>query len=1151
MPATDRDQIRAIKTFPSLLKYLRDELGWRIDSDDIDELTFKYTPEELNISAEHAVAIEEIKQLRPLSTGQVWGIFFVKFKPKRLPVVMLRRILSHLVIKKRTGGRDADRKTWGMDDLIFISSYGQTDDRHMTFAHFTTDTSTGDLPTLKVLGWDDDDTPLRYDHVIATLKEKLRWPSDETDVDAWRKTWRSAFTLGHRQVIKTAKDLAMRLAVLAKRIHKRAHTVLKIETENGMLHKLHKAFQTALIRELTEDAFVDMYAQTIAYGLLTASIERKNPVPSVQTGIISKNIVDMVPVTNPFLKEMLSTFLTAGGRKTKLDFDELGVQDVVELLNDPDTHMEDILRDFGKRTMQEDPVIHFYQDFLNEYNHELRVQRGVFYTPQPVVSYIVRSVHELLQTEFGLEDGLASTITWEEFREKQKRTTNDTNSTNKEIKIPEGTDPNSYFVTILDPATGTATFLVEVIDIIHKTMMAKWKKAGATDGECLAKWNEYVPKCLLPRLFGYELMMAPYAIAHMKIGLKLTETGYQFNSDERVRIFLTNALEPPSDAGQQTLTGMFEALAHEAAAVNEVKQQQKFSVLIGNPPYAGHAANLSKNDDGTWNYIGKLLQDYYFIDGVPLGERNPKWLQDDYVKFVRLYQQTITITGVGVIGIITNHSFLDNPTFRGMRHSLLKSLSELRFIDLHGNFKKREISPDGTPDENVFDIQQGVALSFGILNSCGGCENIKHAHLYGQRSYKYDVLSKGKSKDISWRPVQCMPSFFLFLPQDTSTRKEYEEYLRIQDIMPANVLGFQSHRDDFAIAFQAEEIYLRISELRVKTLSNRELAHKYNIENNRDWQIESARAQVRYDKKWQEKIIPCSYRPFDRRACYFSTVAMDYPRKELISNVFQKKNICLGLGRQGIAVQDPIWSLISVSREPIDANIFRRGGINVFPLWLYPEDDSLSFSTKCRTNYSDIFLATLGGKLGIKNGIQGCLEELKAEIIFSYIYAVFHSIAYRTRYAEFLKIDFPRLPLTKSLPLFRSLGKIGAELVSLHLMESKILDDFITEYIGSRSPEVEKISYEKKTVWVDKDQSIGFKGVPENVWNFHIGGYQVCEKWLKDRKGRKLSAEDIRHYQRIVVALSETIRIMGEIDEVIEKHGGWPGAFVTGEAKEK
>jgi predicted helicase len=538
------------------------------------------------------------------------------------------------------------------------------------------------LPTLKVLGWNNLDTALRLDAVVKELTENLAWPDDDADVEGWRNRWRAAFTLGHREVVTTSRELSIRLAKLARDIRDLIKTTLDIETETGRLTKLMKAFQEALVRDLDADGFADMYAQTIAYGLLSARIADPEKKTADDFAAHMR--------TNPFLKELMETFLKVGGRRGKaggpgIDFDELGVSEVVELLDD--ANMEAVVRDFGDKNPQEDPVIHFYELFLKEYDARKRIQRGVFYTPRPVVSYIVRSVDELLRTEFGLADGLADTTTWGEMAR-----------SHRDLKIPEGTSPDHAFVQILDPAVGTGTFLVEVIDLIHATVIIKWSAEGHGEKKMKALWNEYVPKHLLPRLHGYELLMAPYAIAHLKIGLKLHETGYRFGSDERARIYLTNALEPPHDFSG-TLEFAIPALAHEAQAVNEIKQKQRFTVVVGNPPYSGHSAN-----NGPW--ISKLVRTYHFVDGIPLGERNPKWLQDDYVKFLRLGEWEVNETTTGILGYITNHSYSDNPTFRGMRRSLMTSFGKVRVFDLHGNSKKKEKAPSGQPDENVFEIQQ-------------------------------------------------------------------------------------------------------------------------------------------------------------------------------------------------------------------------------------------------------------------------------------------------------------------------------------------------------------------------------------------------------------------------------------------------------------
>ena len=856
MPTNHRERLAGIRRFDQLVAYLRDELGWPIDSDDFEELTFEYTPEELGIDAKNAAKIQEIKRLRPLVTGQPWGIFFVKFEPKRLPVVALRRILGQVALKKRASANKSERQAWAADDLLFVSNYGEGEERRIAFAHFSRPQDGHDLPTLKVLGWDNLDTALHLDDVARELTDHLTWPDDEGDPDAWRKRWRVAFKLGHREIITTSKQLSERLAELARAIRDRIRAALDIEIESGPLTILMEAFQTALVHDLDEAGFADMYAQTIAYGLLSARI----------TDPVGRTADDLAAHmrTNPFLQEMLQTFLRVGGRRGKaggagIDFDELGVSDVVELLDR--AKMEAVVRDFGDRNPQEDPVIHFYEHFLAAYDKKQKVSRGVFYTPRPVVTYIVRSVDELLREEFGLAAGLADTTTWGEMAERHT-----------DLKIPGGTPPGQSFIQILDPASGTGTFLVEVIDLIHKTMVEEWKAQGHGKKKIQALWNAYVPNHLLPRLHGYELLMAPYAIAHLKIGLKLYETGYHFESDERARVYLTNALEPPG--GGQLRLGFLPALAHEAAAVNEIKRRQRFTVVIGNPPYSGLSSNMGPWIDGLLKGQlpdGTPTASYYHVNGKPLGERKV-WLQDDYVKFIRLSQWLLDGSGAGVHGYISNHGYLDNPTFRGMRWSLMQSFRRIRVLDLHGNLKKREAPPAGGIDVNVFDIQQGVAI--GLFAKTAAARSVCHSDLWGGRESKYKWLLERGSLDTEWNQLEPAPLFHLFEPFDGADTDGYSDWHPINAVMPVNVTGIVTARDGFVIDFHQEALRGRIADLRSKSLSDDAIRSKYFVGkgskkyppgDSRGWKLPAARRKIREDEQWNERYATVLYRPFDIR----------------------------------------------------------------------------------------------------------------------------------------------------------------------------------------------------------------------------------------------------------------------------------------------
>ncbi|MBU4306929.1 MAG: N-6 DNA methylase [Candidatus Aminicenantes bacterium] len=1037
---------------------------------------------------------------------------------------MLRRILAHLAIKKRQTARRGDRPAWYLHDLLFIVAYGEENDRAITLAHFWQDPQNpGNLAELKVLGWDGGDTVLHLADAHKMLTEKLCWPEDTRNINSWREKWASAFTLGHKEVIATTQELEVELARLAIAIRKRANSILSKESERGPLRNLFSVFKKTLIHDLTLEDFADVIAQTISYGLLAARLTSSSRI-SVQ------NLIEMMPATNPFLRDLLSSFLSVTGRGGNFDFDELGVQDVVELLNR--ANVVAVKRDFNNRTRDEDPVIHFYEHFLKAYDPEKKVKRGVFFTPQPVVSYIVRSVHKLLQTEFGLDDGLASIITWGEMAER-----------NEDLKIPKDTKPEDHFVTILDPATGTATFLVEVINVIDRFLKEKWEKQGIPEDQQHSMWNDYVSKHLLPRLFGYELMMAPYVIAHLKIGIKLAETGYKFESDERARIYLTNALEPPIE--QIRMENIIPALAHEAQAVNEIKLKQKFTVVIGNPPYS-----VSSNNKGLW--IKELLADY---KQHVKNEKNIQPLSDDYIKFIRFGQWLIGETGIGVFGMITNNSFLDGRIHTGVRKELLGNYSEIFVMNLHGSAVTGEIIPQGIEDQNVFSIRQGVSISFFIKNTVIQFKKkVKHAELWGERKFKFNFLALGSISTTKWTEISTISvnPESEWIPRDLSKSDEFDSFFELTSVFPIFTSGIKTHRDDLVIGNSEEDLKFNVKKLLEdfdKTLLSFSLVESGSFK--------KSKITLLSFSDIVQTIRPILYRPFDLKYIIFHPNFVERHRLPKMGHML-KQNLAL------VSKKGQIFGLNNylVSNNLSELRYASAPGTigtdYVFPLYLYPPSDQLNLLDKknLKPNLSPKFIKIFCEKLKLNFIVEndGNLKEtFNSKDLFYYAYCVFHSPVYRTRYKENLKREFPRLPLIANLELFRSLIRFGNELVALHLLESPELDNFITTYNGPKNPKVERVNWSENTVWLDtattkKGQpaipgTIGFRGVPEAAWNFHIGGYQVCEKWLKDRKGRTLSIDDIAHYQKIVVALNETIHLMEEIDKVIEKHGGWPGAF--------
>jgi phage repressor protein C with HTH and peptisase S24 domain len=1109
MRSKEIEKLASIKTFTQLIAYLRDEMGWPIAKDsfeEVDDLFFDYSADELGIDPKTAVKIEEIKRLRPLSPQQPWGIFFVKFAPKRLPVLALRRILGQVAIKKRSSANKSERIAWSADDLLFVSNYGEGNERQISFAHFSVSPASQDLPKLKVLGWDDRDTALHLDAVAKELTGHLAWPRDESDADEWREKWRAAFTIGHRETIATSRDLAKHLAHLARRIRDRIKTALAIETEKGALTKLMTAFQRALVHDLDGEGFADMYAQTIAYGLLSARIAD----PDTKTA----NDFASHMRTNPFLGELMETFLKVGGRCGKaggpgIDFDELGVSEVIELLDS--ANIEAVVRDFGDRNPQEDPVIHFYELFLKEYDAKKRMQRGVFYTPRPVVSYIVRSVHELLRTQFGLADGLADTTSWGDLIKQHKH-----------LQIPEGVTPDQDFIQILDPATGTGTFLVEVIDLIYATLIAKWKSLGHGEKKINELWNDYVPRHLLTRLHGYELLMAPYAIAHLKLGLKLHETGYRFGSDMRARVYLTNALEPAQEV-EGRLEVIIPALAHEAAAVSTIKRSHRFTVIIGNPPYSKMSGNLSEAAIA-------LVDQFRYVDGERIVEKGALALelnlQDDYVKFWGLLCRELLATQIGVGSFISNSRYLGSPTLRGLRGYLCGKFSDNYFLNLGGQVSERKAI--NAPDENVFDIEQGVAIGAVVRPlHTSKLASVRSAEFYGTRSDKYAFLSRSSIVEVT-DAVSSRSPYYRFNRSEEATDVEFDAWPPLNEIMPFNSGCVITSRDNLAIDFDRKSLLRKIARFAASRPGDRAIEEEIGFSVKAKWDVERCKKEIRALKRPEEYVRPILYRPFDTRFVFYLPSLLDTPSKPVCEAVYEQDNLVLL--SPGVKTTSEFTHAL-VSRFPAEKKACSHDrATQMFPL--YARESKL-----------------LGA--GAPNISAPIASRMSEREVFGYIYAILYSSTYRTRYGAALRDSYPRIPVAaENAAMLGQLARLGNELVALHLLESPKVYDPFAKYLAGSVPEVEKVSWSNNTVWLDKNQSVGFSGVPEEVWSFHVGGYQACEKWLKDRKGRTLTKEDIAHYQKIVGAIANTIRLMKEIDAAIEQHGGWPKAFQEAGAPE-
>jgi predicted helicase len=897
------------------------------------------------------------------------------------------------------------------------------------------------------------------------------------------------------QTIKSPGKLAEMMAGRAKLMADVIEKALNDDDEsksNSALKGQMQTFKNVLIHDITNRAFAGLYAQTIAYGMFAARYHD----PTLPT-FSRQEAATLIPKSNPFLRRLFQDI--AG-----YDLDDRLVWIVDELVQIfLASDVADIMRNFGSRTKQEDPVIHFYETFLAAYDPALRKARGVWYTPEPVVNFIVRAVDDILKTEFGLPQGLA-----------------DTSKTKIKVDYQgKKVEKEIHKVQILDPATGTGTFLAEVIKQIHQKF----------EGQ-KGIWSRYVENDLIPRLNGFELLMASYAMAHLKLDLLLTETGFKPTKDQRFRVYLTNSLEESHpDAG--TLFSHW--LSDEANEANNVKRDAPVMVVLGNPPYSGESANK-----GAW--IMNLMEDYKKEPGgkEKLKEKNPKWINDDYVKFLRYGQYFIERNGEGVLAFINPHGFLDNPTFRGMRWNLLKTYDKIYTIDLHGNSKKKETAPDGTPDVNVFDIMQGVSINLFVktgkkkANELG---KVFHFDLFGKREVKYDFLTQKSISTIEYKPLQNISPNYFFAQKSFSDQNNYDKGFLVNELFPEFSLGLLTKKDKFITDFQKEPLRKRLSDFLDSNFSNVELSNKYDLklEDNDKWNLGSARANLTKQGIKDELFKVQNYRCFDKRYIYYQSDFVARLNTRVLKNFKSGDNYGLISTRQ-LAVNEFCHVFITniISDQCFISNRTKEG-CYVFPLYLEGNADQTSFNTLNRIpNLNPEIVQQIAQKIGLQftNEKEQDPATFAPIDILDYIYAVLHSPTYRETYKEFLKIDFPRVPYPKDAATYWALVALGGQLREIHLLESPAVQEYITQYPEDGDNVVKKIRYEGGNVYINETQY--FATVPPVAWEFYIGGYQPAQKWLKDRKDRELGYEDILHYQKIIVALVETDRLMKEVDKI-------------------
>lgn len=905
------------------------------------------------------------------------------------------------------------------------------------------------------------------------------------------------------QKITSSTKLAQMMAAKARLLAEVIEKTLETDSEKtGELAGQWKSFQKVLIHDLTERQFADIYAQTICYGMFAARLHDDTP-----DTFSREEAAALIPKTNPFLRKVFQN-VAAFDVDTSIAWI---VDDLAETFRVTD--MLKIMKNFGRATGQADPMIHFYEDFLRYYDPKQKKACGVYYTPESVVHFIVNAVDEILKSSFGLSEGLADTSKVA-IRQTSNLYTDNRTKDHKKYETRE-----YHKVQILDPATGTGTFLAEVVRKIYSGME---NQKGA--------WQNYVEEHLLPRLNGFEFMMAPYAVAHLKLDMVLAQTGYKAKQDKRLRIFLTNSLE---ECDHDTGTLFAQWLAQEANEANLVKRDTPVMVMIGNPPYSVSSSNKSE-------WIQNLLDDYK----KNLNEKKIN-LDDDYIKFIRLGHYFVEKNGEGILAYISNNSFIDGITHRQMRKMLMETFDKIYILDLHGSQKKGETSQKD--DENVFDITLGVSVNIfvkkkqsAILSDArkgeveGSLAKVYHYEIFGKRFEKYAFLAKTSFSDIPWKELSLQAPQYFFVPKDFSKKKDYEKNFNIVDLMQIKNSGVKTDRDPLFYDFDRVVLEERIKKLLSKKQLDSLFVEKFRVKDSSSYKLTHKMMNVEFDKG---KIIKGDYRVFDRIYLYYDEKLISRPAYAVAKHLINKDNISLVTCRQLSTFDFQHVFVSSLMSDLNSISLQSKEQSYVFPLYLYPTEGEEKIGETRKPNLDEKIWhkidACLDSSTPFPSASSGNYAQndnshiTTPEQIFDYIYGVLHTPSYREKYKEFLKIDFPRIPYLENKEEFERIVSIGNKLRKLHLMEE--IPPQATSFDIEGDNAVSEIRFEKEKVYINKTQYFG--NVPELAWNFYIGGYQPAQKWLKDRKNRTLTYDDISHYRKIIAILIETHNLMLELDK--------------------
>lgn len=871
------------------------------------------------------------------------------------------------------------------------------------------------------------------------------------------------------------------------------------ESEENYFSWLYQSFKKHLIRNLNKQDFADLFSQTFTYGLSIAKYqyEAQQTLFGRKTSDLpftTKTAYDFIQKSFGILREVFKVISTQKMPKNL----KIIVDDIVDILNH--TEIYKLLSETGK-SGKKDPIFHLYETFLLKYDKERKIKLGVFYTPLEVVSYIVNSIHALLKEDklFNTPDGLAS----------------------------YKADSIEKSVTLLDPAVGTGTFFVSAVEKAIEEAKSKYSSSPNYI-------SDFIRSHILPHFFAFEILIAPYVVSHLKVLFSLTEKGFEFKNSDSLKIFLTNTLEfhRKETAG---FPGFFEkVLVTEQKNALEVKNKTPILIVIGNPPYSVS----SQNEVDPKTPFGKFYESYK--EKVRKEERNIQPLSDDYIKFLAFAHWKVEqITGKGIVGMITNNSYLDGLIHRDMRKKMLEDFDLIYILNLHGDAKRPKTTKDGKKDENVFDIRQGVAICLLVKPEKPVKKQVYYQELIGPRESKYHYLDTHDIKSSDWQELKPKESYWFFVPKDFKLEEKYKKFWSLSSIFREARNGLTTGQDKFFVEFTKQALKSKI--LKVFNFSQFDdnlLKTAYDLESQAGKKLLNARRLCKYN---ENLITLYAYRPFDNRWIYKENKFL-WRSVEWLSQQFKIENVALvstkilaGESFHHSFISDKIGDYCYLSNRTKEFSIF-------FPLYTY----DLTIRSVIDTEYPNqkvlfdkkgISFNPKAKKSNVREDIIKLLsssydQKITPEDIFYYIYAILYSNIYRQKYEEFLKIGFPKIPFTRDYKLFKQFSKLGKELVELHLLKSPLLNKVSSRFEGKNGGLVKKPRYDKKEKRVYINEKQYFTNVVPEVWNYYIGGYQVLYKWLKDRKDKYLSSEEINHYIKVIEALKQTIKTQQKIDKI-------------------